>query len=98
MAKGAKAKEEIKTKLFDCFPGTFMNGKEIRIPWVEDGETVEIKVALTCAKDNVGGGASSYTMISNADSTNAASATVSTEITEEEKKNVNDLAGLLGLI
>jgi hypothetical protein len=54
-AKGAVAKAEITQKLFEAFPNAFQHDKDIRIPWVENGVTVEIKIAMTCAKENVGG-------------------------------------------
>lgn len=56
-AKGSIAKSDIFKKILDTFDGSFMNGeKELRIPWVENGEKLEIKVALTAAKDILGGG------------------------------------------
>ena len=54
-ARGAVAKNEITQKLFEAFPNAFQHDKDIRIPWVENGVTVEIKIAMTCAKENVGG-------------------------------------------
>lgn len=54
-AKGAIAKQEITQKIFEAFPDAFQHDKDIRIPWVENGATVEIKIAMTCAKENVGG-------------------------------------------
>ena len=30
-----------------------MMGKEIRIPGMEEGQLIQVKVALTCAKTNV---------------------------------------------
>ncbi len=55
MARGTEAKEYITNKLLEVFEGAFLNenGKEIRIPYTEDGEDLEIKVSLTCAKTNV---------------------------------------------
>jgi hypothetical protein len=53
--KGSVAKQEIAQKLFEAFPNAFQHDKDIRIPWVENGATVEIKIAMTCAKENVGG-------------------------------------------
>jgi hypothetical protein len=43
----------------EAFPGSFSynDGKEIRIPMPEGAEVVQIKVALTCAKENVESGA-----------------------------------------
>ena len=91
MAKGAKAKEEIINKIMEVYPSAFKYDKEIRIPMVEDGEQVEIKVTLTCAKVNVGGGGATSAV----NVTNNASTIV--EITEEEKKAVSDLVESLGL-
>lgn len=50
-ARGAAEKEIITNKILEVFDGSFLynSGKEIRIP-VGD---VQIKVALTCAKENV---------------------------------------------
>ena len=53
MAKGTLEKEKVTNVILNTFEGAFLynGGKEIRIP-IND---VEIKVTLTCAKDNVGG-------------------------------------------
>lgn len=63
MARGSEAKKDITSKILETFEGSFLyNGdKEIRIPFNENGEYVEIKVALTCAKEAVGGGNASST-------------------------------------
>ena len=55
MAKGAILKQEIINKILKTFDGSFLynNGKEIRICGEEDGAPIQIKVALTCAKENV---------------------------------------------
>ena len=90
-AKGSQAKEEITKKILEVFDGAFINEKEIRIPWVENGETVQIKVALTCAKVNIDSGAAAPmqqdTPVSAEDR----------QITPEEKKEVDDLITRLGL-
>lgn len=90
MAKGQVAKQEITKKLLSTFEGSFLyNGnKEIRIPMIENGETVEIKVALTCAKENVGG---------NLDQPSVAQTGVSALVTDEEKKQVKSLIEELNL-
>lgn len=56
MARGSASKETITSAILAAFPGSFLyNGnKEIRIPVIEDGEVVQIKVTLTAAKVNVG--------------------------------------------
>ena len=59
MAKGQKSKEAVIEKILSNFEGAFLyNGnKEIRIPRTDDGELVQIKIVITCAKDNVAVGA-----------------------------------------
>lgn len=59
MARGAESKLKIQKQILEAFPGSFLynDGKEIRIPVPEGGEIVQIKVALTCAKENVECGA-----------------------------------------
>ena len=49
MAKGAEEKQIVIDKIKEIFPEAFEYDKTIRIP-IGD---VQIKVALTCAKDNV---------------------------------------------
>lgn len=53
MAKGTESKALITEKILSAFEGSFIAGKEIRIPCYENGELVQIKVALTAAKDNI---------------------------------------------
>ena len=57
MARGAEEKLQIQNQILETFNGAFIYGKEIRIP-VGD---VQIKVVLTCAKDNVAAGADEMT-------------------------------------
>jgi hypothetical protein len=91
MAKGTVAKSEITKKLLETFEGSFPYDKEIRIPWVENGEQVEIKVTLTCAKTNVGNAATEVK------SDIEPKETASGMITEDEKKEVVNLIEKLGL-
>ena len=51
MSRGSEEKQIIINKILETFEGSFVynGGKEIRIPIGE----VQIKVALTCAKENV---------------------------------------------
>ena len=49
MARGADEKLSVQNQILGLFPNAFVYGKEIRVP-VGD---VQIKIALTCAKDNV---------------------------------------------
>lgn len=57
-AKGSILKQEVSEKILEAFPGSFLynDGKEIRINGLENGESLQIKVALTCAKVTVEGG------------------------------------------
>lgn len=92
MAKGQLAKEEIAKKILATFDGSFKYDKEIRVPIMENGELVQVKITLTAAKTNVEAGGDT------AAPTEAAVATpTSTEITEDERKEVVDLVTRLGL-
>ena len=59
MAKGQILKKDIQSKILAAFPGSFLynDGKEIRICGTENGEELQIKCVLTCAKENVEVGA-----------------------------------------
>lgn len=52
MARGQEEKLQIQNQILETFNGAFIYGKEIRVPVGE----VQIKIALTCAKDNVAAG------------------------------------------
>ena len=98
MAKGSVSKEQITAKILETFPGAFQYDKEIRIPMVEDGNEVQIKVTLTCAEVNVERGG--YTALPG--DTVSAVAPTSTpsalaEPTAEEKERVSNLLSKLGL-
>lgn len=47
--RGANEKLSVQNQILSAFPGSFIYGKEIRVPVGE----VQIKITLTCAKDNV---------------------------------------------
>ena len=55
-AKGAIAKEEVAQLILKTFPGAFKYEKELRIPMMENGEMLQIKVTLTAAKNMVNAG------------------------------------------
>lgn len=96
MAKGAIAKKEVISKLKEVFPDMFEYGKELRIPMTEDGARVEIKIALTCAKTNVGGDdASVESGGQTLDFSNETPAKL--EPSAEEKQNIAELMSRLGL-
>lgn len=94
MARGSLSKEQVTQKILDIFDGAFLYGsKELRIPMVEDGERVEIKVTLTCAKTNVGGDGADV-------GESATSAPVSVTLeppSEVEKQNIVNLMSRLGI-
>lgn len=99
MARGAESKTSVTNKILEMFEGAFVYGKEIRIPMTENGERVEIKVALTCAKTNVGGDTEPSAF---AEQPATAPKTIPvfttlTAPTEEEKQNIQDLMNKLGI-
>lgn len=100
MARGAISKEEATRKILEAFPGSFVYDKEIRIPFVEEGENIQLKCALTCAKVNVEVGGENA--IPGEDAPVATiSATAQpvekTEISEEEKDNLKRMMEALGI-
>ncbi len=104
MARGSLAKEIIKEKILNTFEGsfTYSNGKEIRIPIEENGSIIQIKIQMTAAKDNVtADGEVSIRPAAVASepvpSSSFPAPHKKTEISEEEKKNVEDLLSALGL-
>ena len=95
MAKGSESKDVIYKKLFEVFPNAFMeDAKIMRIPMKENGETIEIKVTLTAAK-NILGGESMTEVAENEESIKVESNL--TEPSEEEKQNVISLLERLGM-
>lgn len=89
-ARGSVEKEIITNQILKTFSGSFVFGKEIRVPIInaESGEEIQIKITLTAAKDNVPH-----------ETEGAAPTVVENEIaepTEEEKKQVEDLVRSLG--
>ena len=96
--KGSIAKEEIIKRMMEVFEDSFMNDKTLIIPMMENGEELQIKVTLTCAKNMV-------TPVGKSIPSNSTPSTTSdkiefeqpqtnidlTEPTEEEKQNVEKL-------
>lgn len=95
--RGAESKSAITQKILDTFDGAFLYDKEIRIPMNENGEIVQIKCVLTCAKVNVGTDNNATNISTIENSFNAEVKTQTIELTEEEKNNVNTLIEKLGL-
>lgn len=96
MAKGSESKIVIINKILEVFPGSFLcnDGKELRIPMNEEGAEVQIKVALTCAKENIGTPSGSNEA---AVSASAFPSPVVKEVTEEEMAQVKTLLTALDL-
>lgn len=100
MAKGALAKEQVIKKILETFPEAFQYEKELRIPMLENGELVQIKVALTCAKTNVELGADTATPGDFPPPSNAPvtpTSNIPVEPTAEEKQAVADILRKLNL-
>ena len=109
MARGAIAKKQVIDKLLSTFEGSFLynDGKEVRIPIMEEGELIQIKVALTAAKENVEQGSENAlpgekpivtpTGSSTMHFNTPAPETKVVEPTAEERENVKDLLAALGL-
>lgn len=93
MARGAESKANVMAKILETFDGAFEYGKELRIPMDENGERVEIKVTLTCAKVNVGGGDAGEI----ATTQDTGTEKQALPPTEEEKKNIDLLMQRLGI-
>lgn len=95
-AKGAASKAIITQKILETFDGAFQYDKEIRVPILEDGEVIQIKITLTAAKTNVAVGGDTA-LPGTTPSTEPAPArgqradiTVLDEPTAEEKQAIKD--------
>ena len=104
MARGIASKEVITQKILDTFKDSFKYDKEIRIPIMEDGELIQIKCTLTCAKVNVqpnGDTAIPGEEVKEDNSINFqnGNSTVqeNIQLTQEEKDNVEKMMKALGL-
>ena len=99
-ARGAESKTFVTKKILDMFEGSFLYEKEIRIPVEENGEILQIKCTLTCAKTNVSPGADEAVPALKVNSKENAFDDFNNEtstITKEEKSEVENLIESLGL-
>ena len=100
-AKGSILKQEIIEKILATFPGSFLynDGKEIRINGVENGENLQIKVTLTCAKVAVESGDNiAFSEAATADTKSVEmNEKIPQEPTLEEKERLATLLNKLGL-
>lgn len=101
MAKGAQSKDTITKKLLETFKGSFLDGKVLRVPMIEDGEEVQIKITLTTAKDLITPDGDAVEkvepeMLNFEDGAVAAQETSKVQdITPEEQENIRNLLGAL---
>ena len=99
--KGSILKKEITDKILSTFEGSFLynDGKEIRIPGLEDGQELQVKVALTCAKTNVSPDGE-YALPGEETPVVSTVSNVSqqtVETSQEEKDNIKKMMEVLGL-
>ena len=100
-ARGAISKEIVMDRLLEVFPEAFVYDKTIRIPMVEEGNPIQIKVALTAAKDIVEAGADNAIPVAKAGTAKAGEFSFpepqKVEVTADEQTAVQDLMSSLGL-
>lgn len=91
MARGAYSKEVISKKIMEAFPDAFIaaDGKTIRVPVMEEGERVEVKISLVAAKDCEKGDA--VNAFAETNSSSVATETTVAEPTQEELDKVKTL-------
>ena len=102
MAKGQQSKELFYNKILEIFNEAFIynGGKEIRIPFKEDGKDIQLKIVTTCAKDNVEPGGDNIlpgTKVTIKEGEEPVFEKVKIEVSDEEKKNLADLMSALNL-
>lgn len=97
-ARGTESKTNVFNKLMEVFPDSFWEdeGKILRIPQVENGNKIEIKVTLTAAK-NLLGDAEIPNAFDNAAVGQSGQTEISAQMTEQEKENVSKMLESLGL-
>ena len=107
MARGSQAKEWVTNKIIECFgqENVVLFDRKLYINTKEDGEAIQICVALTCPKTFVGMDiapkASAFSGGLDFESMGVATAAPESfkpaEITPEERQTVQDLMRSLGL-
>ena len=112
MAKGQAAKQEAFAKMLEMFPDSFLynDNKELRINTTEDGNDIQLKVVITCAKTPVSEGeenaipgasfpepkATTKTKVVGLSANEAVTEQV-VEATEDEKQKISNLMAELGI-
>lgn len=95
MARGQEAKNAITQKILSTFEGAFVYDKEIRVPYMEAGELVQVKITLTAAKTNVDTG--DEDKLPGTVEAPVTPASTSATPTQDEINNVQTLLQSLGL-
>ena len=105
MAKGAIAKENVAKKIAAAFGADFVGefDKKLYVWAEENGEKIQIAIAMTCPKNPVGnidfsaepGNSLNFEDMSAGPV--AGGNTTKAEVTDEEKKNIAELMARLGL-
>lgn len=112
MAKGQAAKQEAFAKMLEMFPDSFLynDNKELRINTTEDGNDIQLKVVITCAKTPVSEGeenaipgasfpepkSTTKTKVVGLSADGAVTEQV-IEATEDEKQKISNLMAELGI-
>ena len=97
MAKGSSSKEILIAKLKEVYPDSFMYEKNLIIPFIEDGQKIQLKVALTCCKTNIEQGGDVAIPGAQAPTVSAPiNEKTPIEPTSEEKKNISDFLSSMG--
>lgn len=97
MARGQNSKQDATQKILQLFPGSFVYEKEIRLPYTEEGEAIQLKCVLTCAKTNVGENEDIAIPGETKETANTTQENINVEPTQEEKDNVKNLLESFGL-
>ena len=97
MARGQNSKQDATQKILQLFPGSFVYEKEIRLPYTEEGEAIQLKCVLTCAKTNVGENEDIVIPGETKETVNTTQENTNVEPTQEEKDNVKNLLESFGL-
>lgn len=104
MAKGNIAKEKLKNVIAEALGNDFIGEIDKKIYcWMdENGEKIQIAIALTCPKVQVETGAAPTPVVENGggydwDATPVGSTSAPVEISVDEQKNIEDLMAQLGL-
>ena len=104
MAKGAIGKQNVTNKIAEAFGADYIGevDKKLYVWTVENGERIQIAIALTCPKVQVEGGAAPVPVVESGggfdwDAAPVKPAAQPQEISVDEQKNIADLMAQLGL-